>query len=466
MTMMLSSLLEAARRTYEAAATLRDRRQRFKNFTYGSQWGDIVTDPHGNRLTEGELAARSGRVPLTNNMIRQLVKTIVGRFRLSLDGEKSADSVVAEIASRNELDELDARLLEEFLISGCAVQRIVREPRRGGESAVWVDNVNPSVFFAAPLSDPRVTDVEIAGRLSDMNLPEVIGRFANGSTRRADELRRIYASAEAAERTFALAALHGGSTDFFRASEGRCRVIEVWTLDARERLRIDDPLNNTTFLVTPDKERWVADTNRRRARRGFQRLTATHELTTLWCGRYLAPTGELLGETEADMHPFVMRFYPLTDGEIHPFVEDVIDQQKYVNRIITLADNVMASSAKGVLLFPEDQVSDSMNWSDVREAWAAYDGIIPYRPRPGMPGPQQVVSSGGNFGAYDLLQMELKMFERVSGVTDAYRGNAIGGNQSAQLYEAQLRSSEAAVADLFATFNSFRLVRNRRLVSL
>ena len=50
-------------------------------------------------------------------------------------------------------------------------------------------------------------------------------------------------------------------------------------------------------------------------------------------------------------HPFVFKLYPLTDGEVHSMVEDVIDQQKYVNRLITLVDHIMGASAKGALLY-------------------------------------------------------------------------------------------------------------------
>lgn len=65
-------------------------------------------------MTEGELASKNGRVPLTNNLIRQLVKTIVGRFRASL---AEAGARPSATALRNQLDELDSRMLEEFLIS-------------------------------------------------------------------------------------------------------------------------------------------------------------------------------------------------------------------------------------------------------------------------------------------------------------------------------------------------------------
>ena len=75
-------LLAAAASAYSSAAYLRKRRHRFKQFTYGAQWGDSVRDHDGRWVTEGEMAARNGRVPMTNNMIRRLVKNIVGRFQV------------------------------------------------------------------------------------------------------------------------------------------------------------------------------------------------------------------------------------------------------------------------------------------------------------------------------------------------------------------------------------------------
>lgn len=74
-------VLEAARDAYAAQGDLRRRRMRYKRFTYGDQWGDIVRDSRGALVREGDLMAAGGRPPLTNNLIRRLVKTIVGRWR-------------------------------------------------------------------------------------------------------------------------------------------------------------------------------------------------------------------------------------------------------------------------------------------------------------------------------------------------------------------------------------------------
>ena len=101
----------------------------------------------------------------------------------------------------------------------------------------------------------------------------------------------------------------------------------------------------------------------------------------------------------------MLRLYPLTDGEIHPFVEDVIDQQRYINRLIMMIDKMMASAAKGVLLFPVDQLPEDMKWEEVFDTWARSDGVIPITGR-GTSLPQQVVTPTDGVGAYRLLELQ------------------------------------------------------------
>lgn len=422
-------ILEAARRAHDRLAPFRSERQRFKRFTYGRQWGDLMTAPDGSRLTEGEYASLNGRVPLTNNMIHRLVKTIVGHFR------SREDQVNAE-ADHNRLPELDARMLEEFLVGGCAVQRIVRERRPEGEG-IWVDNVSPDDFFCSEIRDPRGLDVELVGMRHSWSLPETVGRFAGGSKSRAEELRRLFAGAE------------------------RCRVIEVWTLEAAEQLRCHDPLTSTLYTLPANRESEVITLNRKRAKRGLAKVRSRFEYTTAWVGRYLTPEGIELKRSQAERHPFAFKFYPLFDGEIHPFVEGLIDQQKHVNRLITLIDNMMATSAKGVLLFPEDQLCDQYEWDDIRTLWASYDGVIPYNPQQGVPGPQQVVTNPATSGAYELVNLEMKLFEKAGGVSDSLQGRvSAGAGNSATLFDSQARNSIAALADIFRSFDDFREARD------
>lgn len=152
----MNSIFLAARDAWNAASTLRSSRARFKNYTYGRQWDDIVTAPDGRTMTEGEYARISGKPPLTNNMIRQLVKSIVSRFRYMLanEGDTAAElssPALEAVAKANQLTELDCRLLEEYLISGCAIQRVVRE-RRPAEVTECGSTMSPQPSFLSTAS--------------------------------------------------------------------------------------------------------------------------------------------------------------------------------------------------------------------------------------------------------------------------------------------------------------------------
>ncbi len=459
------SILMAAHKAWNSGADMRARRNRYKQYTYGNQWGDLIADDHGNIVTEGEYASASGKKPLSNNLIRRLVKCIVGRFRTEHINALGGDAM-RKVSQMNHLDELDSRMLEEFLISGCAIQRVVEEHRPGMGMGVWIDNVSPSRFFVNATSDPRGWDVEMVGMLHDMSLTEVMMRYSHGSREKARELRRLYADdAELHSATQALGLSVNDSLDFFRAGESRCRVIEVWTLESREVLRCHDALTGEYYCTGIDREPELIATNAMRREQGEDEVAMRWEIATRWHCRFLSPSGDVLDEMDSPyrhgLHPFAVKLYPLTDGEVHSFVEDVIDQQRYVNRLITLIDHIMGASAKGVLMFPDNQRSETMTWEQIGRLWSSCNGVIPYRPKNGEPGPQQISSNCTNIGAYELLNLEMKLFEDISGVSQAFQGREAASGTAASLYNAQAANSAISLADIFATFNDFRHCRNR-----
>lgn len=428
----MNDYLQRAYNYWNSAAEFRRRRNRFKNYTYGNQWCDPVTDIDGHICPEGDLARSRGHNPVTNNLIRQLVKTVVGRYRTrAAEQQLYTAPAIREIARRNSLAELDARMLEEFLISGCAVQRISYERRFDG-TAVWIDNVSPAKIFVNPFSDPRGSDINFIGQLHDMPWPEIVNRFAGGSRRKADEIRHSFE--KGAELWMAAAgafADNAESVDFHSAAETSLfRVVEVWSFDASES----------------DPEKPLA-------------------MDFKWHCRWFAPNGTLLREADSPFphrqHPFVLKFYPLTDGEVHPFVEDVIEQQRCVNRMVTLIDHMLATSAKGVLLYPADQLPQGMTYDDVARRWAQTDGILPITGR-GASLPSQVVTNTAQSGAHQLLQLQLKLFQDVSGVGDALLGRSDLSANGARMLDAQIANATAALADTFDTFLSFTEIRNSK----
>jgi len=411
-------VFETAHELWVSGAERRAHRERLKRYTYGDQWGDIVTDSSGRYVREADILVRQGQRPVTNNLIRRLVKTIVGRYRDMSEQASWYDSVTVE-----GLDELDSRLLEEFLISGMAIQRVGDDDPMNGRCPA-VRNVAPPDFFVNDFRDPHGGDIDIVGMLHDMSPAEARMRFAGGDAEVAERIDRLLTA-----RSYEVPALSKPGSVFFEPKRGRRRVVEVWT----RQYGMDEGLT--------------------------------------WHCRWYAPDGTLLADYDSPWyhggHPFALKFYPLTDGEVHPFVEDVIDQQRYINRLIVLIDRILATSAKGVLLFPVTQKPEGVSWEDIARRWSSADGIIPIS---GMSDqmPQQVHTSGGDANAHRLLELELRLFDEVSGVSSALLGssNDAAGVTGANMYQARIENATIALADIFRTFRSMIETRNVKLNTL
>ncbi|MCM1033389.1 MAG: hypothetical protein NC405_06480 [Odoribacter sp.] len=430
-----TNLLKRAFDAWLSLDSLRTLRRRHKRFTYGDQWHDMVEDPNGNIMEESRLITSSGKRPLTNNLIRQLVKTIVGRYRTIASEGAFYDNDPQSTDYRNRLCELDCRMLEEFVISGCAIQRVCEERRPGGQG-IWVDNVSPDDFFVNDFRDPRGFDIDFTGMIHDMSLGEVINRFGAGNRRRCEALRHLFMhdlNPDMPGTETSVGTPTPAGADFFTPRRNRCRVIEVWQLRGTE---ITDP--------------------------GGRRYVDMH-----WHCTWLAPDGTILAAYNSPYHhkshPFAVKFYPLTDGEVHSFVEDVIDQQKTINRLVVLIDTMLASSAKGALLFPVEQLPKGVTLNDVARLWARPDSLIPINGRNGSEMPRQVVNNGGDAGAYQLLSLQMKLFEDVSGISDALLGRNISAATGASLYDAQVRNATITLTDLLETFTSFTSDRNAKI---
>lgn len=461
--------LDSAYQAWMRMAPLREARRRCKRFAYGRQWGDPAPGKEGR--TEGEQAVEAGHTPLTNNMIRQLVKCVIGTFRERLPASAKADY--------NQIGELDARMLEEFLISGCAIQRVSHQKRPGG-AGVWVDNVSPDCFFVNDFRDPRGTDIRLVGMLHAMTRGELLMRF--GADERAlRTIRRGWGKDLTGDTGFApLSAMSmlgqsesDGAADtpvsFFEAPPGRLRVIEVWTLESMPVLRCHDPLSAEAFLCPAGEAADLRRLNARRSKAGAAPVRSVPSATLRWHCRWLSPTGVEIAHYTSPYahcsHPFAVKFYPLIDGEVHSLVEDIIDQQRHINRLITLIDHILSVSAKGALLFPTEAKPADMSWSEIAERWARCGAVIPFDSRRTGCSPTQIVTAGENTTAFQLLDLNMRLFQQISGVSDALQGRLPSPNTSAALYDSQIRSATTALRDLLDTFDSFRQARDRLMKS-
>lgn len=486
-------VLLQAQKAWEEIDPFRHKRKRNRDYTYGKQWNDLIKLPDGRVMSEEEYIRQQGKVPLKNNLIRQMVKTVLGQFRnnqtqpvcVARDREEQnlgelMSAAVQYAYQHNRLQELDSRTMEEFLISGICFQKIGYGFRRG-KSDVWVDEVNPNRIFFNAMEDSRHWDCTLIGELHDMPIAEVISRFSFGSRERAVQLRHIYTEADndTVRHNFEnLTTRAIDRLDFYMPSSPElCRVIEVWKLESQEVLNCHDFRSGEYYNLPVSEAEAVEKENKARRQAARQAgipdeavalIETEWGVTQTWRYRFFSPLGDLLDEGDTPYwhgeHPYVFKLYPLIDGEVHAFVEDVIDQQRYINRLITMIDFIMGSSAKGVLLFPEDQIPDGMTIDDIADEWTKYNGIILFRPRPGSPMPQQIAVNATQVGAYEMLSLQMRLFEDISGVHGAMQGKAAPAGTPSSLYSQQIQYSSTNLLDLFESFKTFREDRDIKIM--
>ncbi len=465
----------------------RHERERNKRYTYGKQWDDVIC-VDGKAMSEEEYIASQGSVPLKNNLIRRLVRNVLGVYRSQnkeptcyardRDEQKLGETMSTILQCNmqlNRMDEVNARTMEEFLISGFIVHRKSYGWRNGKEDC-WTDYVQPNNFFIDNnMRDFRGWDVSCLGEVHDVSFGQLCEQFAH-SPREYRRLRDIYKWASRKEYIASYAERFGYSRlenyDFLLTSEpGRCRVIEVWRKEQKPRYRCHDYQNGDIFKIdVEDYSTMVEKVNKERLAMGKEVgmpeeeipvIEATWFVDDYWYFYYLSPFGDILkeGETpyEHGSHPYVFKAYPFIDGEIHSFVSDVIDQQRYTNRLITLYDWIMRASAKGVLLMPEDCLPDGVSIEDIAESWAEFNGVIVYKPSPSRQLPQQVANNSTNIGISELLNLQLKFFEDISGVNGALQGKPGFSGQSASMYNQQVQNSTMALLDLLESYSQFTI---------
>jgi hypothetical protein len=463
----------------------RRERERNKMYTYGDQWKDkILVD--GKYITEEEYIKSQGNVPLKNNHIRRRVNSLLGVYRSQAkeptctardrDEQKLGEtmSIILQCNGQvNRRSEMDARSFEEFLIGGLIVHR-KWFGWRNERLDCWTDYVNPNNFFIdSNMRDFRGWDVSCLGEVHDISFETLCGQFAE-SPEDYKKLSEIYTSARDKNAIMATADTFGykklQNCDLLLTSDPtRCRVIEVWRKESKPRYLCHDYNSGDVYKIDiEDYEDMVVAVNEERINSGLAagmeredipQIVAEFFMDEYWYFYYLSPFGDILkeGETPYDhkSHPYVFKAYPFIDGEIHSFVGDMIDQQRYVNRLITLYDWIMRASAKGVLLFPEDCLPTNMSLSEIAEEWSQFNGVIAIKAKAGQPLPQQIANNSTNIGISELLNLQLKFFDDITGVTGAIQGKQGFSGMSASLYAQQTQNATTTLLDILDSYSMF-----------
>ncbi len=480
-------VLQEAQQYYSAMYKFRMERERNKRYNYGDQWGDIVC-VDGKKMTEEEYIKSQGSVPLKTNLIRKQVNTIIGLF-LSQQNEptciardrdeqrqaETMSTVLQYNMQLNRMKEVYADSMEEYLMSGLIMHRKWCG-WRDNKVDCWTDYVQPNnIILDNNMRDFRGWDCSFIGELHDLSREELLERFAKDPAdyKRLNDIYDLVKKMGANVRAWEDFGYGRKSvnTDFLMPmDQSRCRVIEVWRKESKPRYRCHDYNNGEVFKIdVEDLETVVVKENKRRLAQAQAAGLPYEEvpfiipewfMDSYWYYYYISPTGDILeeGETpyEHKSHPYVFKAYPFIDGEIHSFVNDVIDQQRYVNRLYTLYDWIMRASAKGVLMVPEECLKGH-DPSEFTENWAKFNGVIFYTASNKGVKPEQVANNSTNIGIHELLSLQLKMMEDVTGVNSSLQGKAEYAGMSAAMFNMQTQNATTSLRRILDSFQDFIL---------
>lgn len=483
-------LLERFHRAWENLSRFREDRDRSLRYVYGDQWSDTITYK-GRIITEKNYIQSNGNIPLVNNVMRGLVNSVTGIyakqdtepvcFARNREDQTVGNMMTTALQCNWQINKMPILLLnifEEFLISGAAIARETYE-FRDDILDEFTDSVNPYYMAWEGGSDPRHTDVRMIGQMHDLDFNDMVATFVNEKTGISmQQLREMYFGVDGRRISdFNEPSLHQlneknniSNVSFYQPSDPyEYRVFEIWTKEVKPRIRCWDTNKGEYYKIELSQKKEIEAENKRRLEKGARfgmsvedipLIEMTDFVDVYWYFSFLTASGHILfeGETpyEHKSHPYSIKLYPFVNGEVHSFSSTFIDQQRYINRLITLNDFILRTSAKGVTLVPEDCIPDEMSPEEFAEKWTSVDGLIIYKPKTGSNlKPEIFHNNSTNIGINEMLQLQLGLIDRISNVTGALQGKQPASGTSAARYGMEAQNATTSLAAILKMFASF-----------
>ena len=483
-------LLERFHTAWMNLSRFREERDRSLRYIYGDQWSDTIMYK-GRIITEKNYIQSNGNIPLVNNVMRGLVNSVTGIyakqdtepvcFARNREDQTVGNMMTTALQCNWQINKMPILLLnifEEFLDSGAAIARETYE-YRDDILDEFTDSVNPYYMAWEGGSDPRHTDIRMIGQMHDLDYNEMVSTFVNSRTGiTVGELRNMYFGVDGRRlpdlnepSSSQLNERHDiNNVSFYSSSNNHeYRVFEIWTKEIKMRYRCWDTNSGERYKIELSQIKEVEAENKLRLEKGAQYGIPEDEIPLIetekfvdnyWYYSFLTPSGHVLleGETpyEHKSHPYTIKLYPFVNGEVHSFSSTFIDQQRYINRLITLNDFILRTSAKGVTLVPEDCIPDDMSPEEFAEKWTSVDGLIIYKPKTGSNlKPEIFHNNSTNIGINEMLQLQLGLIDRISSVQGALQGKEAASGTSAARYGMEAQNATTALAAILKMFTAF-----------
>ena len=440
---------------------------------------------------------RSGKVPLKHNYIQQYIRNIHGQllssptqtvvYARSRDDQPLGEMLTNALQACHQLNrirKIDINVVEELCLTGIACAKVrygYWSTKNRTDGKIDLVNIN-RLFFNADIEDPRLTDIRRIGELHDYTFDDLVRNFA---TCREDvqALREIYGICHDHTKLENLYENHASrlqNLNFLYTNDlGKYRVIEVWERLGRWVLYIHDYADGTEEIYTELTMQEVEAINASRIEQGMaagiapdtvKLIYAREQYEYYWRVKYLTPNGYCIKETESpyahEEHPYVLAAMPVIDGRFKAVLSDVIDIQRYINRLLTLLDFIIGASAKGLLMVPQECIPDDMDIRDFAREYVKTNGVILIKKGAYDKLPKQISMNGTNIGAWEMFAQEMNIMQQISGLNGAVQGQVPRANTPSSLYAQQAQNSMMNFVVLFENYNMFCEERDEKLLKV
>ena len=475
-------LYTEAKETWESLSDFRKERTRNLRYVYGDQLGDYVKDEKGKWVTERErINKRTGGVALQNNHLYKIVQTLMGLYAKSATQpvcfarQKDADlkSKMMSNALKANWDNNYMRdiLTEEIRELICGGMSVVREEWgiHDGTEDAYTTPVLPSMFFyQSKNTDIRMWDVCLIGEIVDYTLGELASVLAKSEYdyRQLEHIYTPYMN-RYATRNSQTKQYDSESWDI-PPQNNLCRTYHIWTLEHKPRIRCKDIMDreNPLYRIEVSDRPQIEAINAERIQMGLAQDIPLDDIPLIemediidqyWHFQMLAPDGLILEEYDSPFdhksHPYTMTVFNLVNGDIVPFISVIRDQQRYINRLITLNDLAINSSIKGLKMIPKSAVPDHMSEREFAERATELGGWIFYEESKMGNVPQVITSNSTNIGVAEMLQLQIGFINDLSSVSEALQGKSTNGAASRYMMETQ--NSTTSISAFLMNFSTF-----------
>jgi hypothetical protein len=488
-------VLELARSCWDSQRDFRERRKRSRDYFRGKP-KEMMTHPETQEpISEDDYVIEQGRIPFKVNRISPIIRNLKGQFRqaktsrmaygVNRDDNEAGDMMTEALnmaCRTNQTTEVDASEVMESLLGGFygwSTGYKWNPELKANE--ISVDPIDPTRFFYnSDITDVRFQGLRICGEVFDVPVDAVIMQFAKTAAHEKF-IRDMYADVQKAAE-FPYEYLNYGfnlrdNLDFYTSDNpSLARVIVVWKLEYRWKKFVHDRSTGSydEMDVTREQIEFINQQRMLEARimgkTEFDEVTLQEQYDAVWHCYYLTPLGYVLHDSDTpywhESNPYTLGLAQFIDGEVWGLIEDIIDQQRLSNRLVSAIDYMFGASAKGVLMVDEAQIPQGWTPAMFASEWTKFNGVIFYKAKPNVDAPHQVTQNSIPAGIFNWLMSLSGEMKEITGVTGPVMGHDPQSGTPASLYNQQVAQGELTTRDFFDSFYEVRRQRDLKVVKL